>query len=113
MQVRSCYYLYLTLLHSYPSGLQTGDRHSLAELHKMVAADPEMQNLTDEKKQEYLSTLSNTRDTQKQGVRANNAAASRDVLKAVESIQDQVSPKIYMILECSLMYLLRTARPSA
>ena len=74
------------------SGLQTGERHSLAELHKMVATDPKMQDLTDEKKEEYLSALSNTRDAQKLSVRANNAAATRDVLKTVESIQNQVSP---------------------
>ena len=74
------------------SGLQTGERYSLAELHKMVATDPKMQDLTDEKKEEYLSALSNTRDVQKLSVRANNAAAARDVLKTVESIQNQVSP---------------------
>lgn len=83
--------LYISLLCDCSSGLQTGEQHSLAKLHNMIAADLKMQNLTDEKKQEYLNALSSTRDTQKHGVHANNAAAARDVFKTVESIQDQVS----------------------
>ena len=106
--------LYISLLCDCSSGLQTGEHHSLAKLHNMIAANPKMQNLTDEKKQEYLNALSSTRGTQKHGVRANNAAAARDVFKTVESIQDQVvSPAFHVILECLLVYLLCTAGPSA
>jgi len=71
-------------------GLQSGEHHSLAEVQKMVAEDPAMQNLTEEKKQTYLAELSNSRYTQKHGVRANNAAAARDVFKTIEKIQNEV-----------------------
>ena len=56
----------------------------------MVAEDPKMQDLTEEKKQEYISALSNTRDMQMHGVHANNTAAAWDVLKTVNRIQFEV-----------------------
>ena len=56
----------------------------------MVVEDPGMQNLTEEEKQTYLAELSNSRYTQKHGVCTNNAAATRDVFKTVEKIQNEV-----------------------
>ena len=79
-------------------GLPSGERHSLAEVQKLVAEDPETQNLTEEKKQAYLAELSNSRYAQKHGVRANNAAAARDVFKTVEKIENEVGVFLFVHL---------------
>ena len=88
MLVSTCYLLSI-LLTSF-IGRESGERHSLAEIQKMVAGDPEMQSLTEEKKQAYLAELANSRYTQQHGVRANNAAAARDVFKTIERVQNEV-----------------------
>ena len=78
-------------------GLQSGERHSLAEVQRMVTEDPGMQNLTEEEKQTYLAELLNSRYTQKHGVRTNNAAAAHDVFKTVEKIQNEVCSSLFSI----------------
>ena len=95
--------IYSVLLLTPFVGLQTGERHSLVEVQKMVAEDPEMQSLTEEKKQTYLAELSNSRYAQKHGVRANNAAAARDVLKTVEMIQHEVCSSL-SVYQCLLRF---------
>ena len=88
MLVSACY-LFSILLTSF-IGCESGEHHSLAEIQKMVAEDLEMQSLTEEKKQVYLAELANSRYTQKHDVRANNAAAARDVFKTIEKVQNEV-----------------------
>ena len=74
----------------------------------MVSQDPRMQNLTPEQKNGYISALAQDRDVKQHGVRANNAAAARDVLATTDRITREVSPisLSLRVLPLSIMYSL-------
>ena len=81
------------------SGREVGKRYNLNEVRDMVLQDMNMQNLTDEAKDQYISTLAQARDVKQHGVRANNAAAAQDVLATTDRISREVS-HLFFILCC-------------
>ena len=69
----------------------------------MVLQDPKMQDLTPEQKNEYISALAQDRDVKQHGVRANNAAAARDVLATTDHISKEVSYPFLFLFLCVLL----------
>ncbi|KII92206.1 hypothetical protein PLICRDRAFT_27424 [Plicaturopsis crispa FD-325 SS-3] len=73
------------LIHAKAEEVNAGSRRNLAELTELVANDPDMKNLTKAEKKSYLEKLEEHREKKFTGLRANNAAAARDVLATVEA----------------------------
>ena len=68
-----------------------GERKSLAELKKMAQDDPELQNLSKERKQELINDLMEARADKKKNARGSNKAAARDVQFTIDRVTDEVS----------------------
>jgi hypothetical protein len=80
----------LTTLHI--QDLPPGQKVKMSELKALAADDEAMQNLTPEEEQDFIDKLTEFREQKTTGVRANNAAAARDMLCTSDSINRQVSP---------------------
>ena len=63
----------------------------MSELKALAADDEAMQNLTPEEEQEFINQLTEFREHKTTSVRANNAAAARNMLCTSDSINRQVS----------------------
>jgi hypothetical protein len=59
----------------------------------LIQDDDELQNMTDEKKQEIISALEDHRQLKRAGVRASNRAAAQDVHLTIEKINAEVLPQ--------------------
>ncbi|KIK13136.1 hypothetical protein PISMIDRAFT_18196 [Pisolithus microcarpus 441] len=68
----------------------SGQKFQLKELQEMVANDPDMQNLDEETKQQYLGELKESRSCKSIGVRSTNTAASRDVQATLKKVYGEV-----------------------
>ncbi|KAI6018895.1 hypothetical protein BKA83DRAFT_4057608 [Pisolithus microcarpus] len=68
-----------------------GTKYSLKEIQQMVKDDERLQNLSQEEMNQYIATLEEHRDTKIHGVRANNVAASRDVLATTDKIAKELN----------------------
>ncbi len=71
-------------------GRALGERVPLNEIQKLAKADPELQNLSEEKKQELLNALEEHRKVNKHGLRASNLSASLDVKSTMDQIGSEV-----------------------
>ena len=64
----------------------------------MVKEDERLQNLTQEEVDAHVAALNEHRDAKIHGVRANNIAASRDVLAITDKVSKEVSG-IFTVLQ--------------
>ncbi|KAF9242896.1 hypothetical protein BU15DRAFT_43446 [Melanogaster broomeanus] len=83
------------LVHAKAVEVNTGQR-GVHDLTKMVQEDLKARTLTCEEEEEYIMKLAEHRDVKVHGVRANNTAASRDVLVTVDRVATEV--RIYATL---------------
>ncbi|KAI5984400.1 hypothetical protein EDD15DRAFT_2133191, partial [Pisolithus albus] len=67
----------------------------LKELQKMVADDPDMQNLDEETKRKYLGELKESRSLKAVGIRSTNTAASRDVQATLKKVYGELQALTY------------------
>jgi len=79
--------------------LPPGQKTKLAELKALVDDDDTFKNLSKEQEDELIDNLIEHRDNRKHGVRANNAAAARDILCTGDAMTDLVciSSRLYAI----------------
>ena len=70
----------------------------MKEIQQMVKEDERLQNLTQEEVDAHIAALNEHRDTKIHGVRANNIAASRDVLAITDKVSKEVSG-IFTVLQ--------------
>jgi hypothetical protein len=68
-----------------------GERKSLAELKQLAQVDPELQNLSKERKQELINDLIEARANKKTNTWGSNKAAARDVQSTIDRVTDEVS----------------------
>ncbi|KAG1868645.1 hypothetical protein F4604DRAFT_1584515 [Suillus subluteus] len=68
-----------------------GSRYKIVELREMVMNDPEMNDLTKDKKAGYIAALREHREQKVTHVRGNNMAAARDVLLTTENIVKELN----------------------
>ncbi|KAG1805955.1 uncharacterized protein BJ212DRAFT_1283120 [Suillus subaureus] len=80
----SCSYIYILLQ-------QDSSRYILPELHKMVAEDADMQDLTRDEKAAYVAILSEHCDKKVSSVQANNIATAQDVLTTTERVVKELN----------------------
>ncbi|KAI6015896.1 hypothetical protein BKA83DRAFT_4060901, partial [Pisolithus microcarpus] len=73
----------------------SGQKFQLKELQEMVANDPDMQNLDEETKQQYLGELKESRSCKSIGVRSTNTAASRDVQATLKKVYGELQALAY------------------
>ncbi|KAI6029351.1 hypothetical protein BKA83DRAFT_4047933, partial [Pisolithus microcarpus] len=73
----------------------SGQKFQLKELQEMVANDPDMQNLDEETKQQYLGELKESRSCKSIGVRSTNTAASRDVQATLKKVYGELQALTY------------------
>ncbi|KAG2738623.1 hypothetical protein P692DRAFT_20758224 [Suillus brevipes Sb2] len=66
--------------------LPAGSRYSMAELREMVVTDPNTKNLTQERREAYITALEEHRERKVVGVWAHNLAAARDVVSTTDRI---------------------------
>ena len=62
-----------------------------------------MQDLTPKQKNEYILALAQDHDVKQHSVRANNAAAARDVLATSDCISKEVSYSFLFLFFCVLL----------
>ncbi|KAI6018967.1 hypothetical protein BKA83DRAFT_4057712, partial [Pisolithus microcarpus] len=73
----------------------SGQKFQLKELQEMVANDPDMQNLDEETKQQYLGELKESHSCKSIGVRSTNTAASRDVQATLKKVYGELQALAY------------------
>ena len=71
--------------------LPMGERKSLTELKQMAQDDPELQNLSRERKKELINDLIEARADKKNNARGSNRAAAQDVQSTIDRVTDEVS----------------------
>jgi hypothetical protein len=89
----------LTIQH--PLDLPLGERKSLAELKQMAQDDPELQNLSKERKQQLIDDLVEARADKKSNARGSNKSAARDVQSTIDRVTDEVSQRSPFIIAIS------------
>ncbi|KAI5984924.1 hypothetical protein EDC04DRAFT_2590671, partial [Pisolithus marmoratus] len=68
----------------------SGSKYSLKEIQQMVKEDEQLQNLTQEEMDQYITALNEHHDMKVHGIRANNVAAARDVLATTNKITKEL-----------------------
>ncbi|KAI6006892.1 hypothetical protein EDD15DRAFT_2357940 [Pisolithus albus] len=73
----------------------SGQKFQLKELQKMVADDPDMQNLDEETKRKYLGELKESCSLKAVGIRSTNTAASHDVQATLKKVYGELQALAY------------------
>ncbi|KAH7905913.1 hypothetical protein BJ138DRAFT_1017035 [Hygrophoropsis aurantiaca] len=76
------------LLHAKAQSVNSskGEKYTIAEIRELVKEDSEMQNLDPEQAKVYIDELAEHRELQKHGMRANNAAAAKDMYSTLTNV---------------------------
>ncbi|KAF8338599.1 hypothetical protein F5887DRAFT_982590 [Amanita rubescens] len=72
------------------AGRALGERVPLNEIQKMAKTDPELQNLSEEKKRELLDALEEHRKVNEHGLRTSNLSASLDMKSTMDQIGSEM-----------------------
>ncbi|KAH7904274.1 hypothetical protein BJ138DRAFT_1019348 [Hygrophoropsis aurantiaca] len=64
----------------------TGSKYKANEIRELIKNDPAMQNLDSDQEESFINELNEFRKLQKFGMRANNAAAARDMLSTLDNV---------------------------
>ncbi|KAH7903764.1 hypothetical protein BJ138DRAFT_979037, partial [Hygrophoropsis aurantiaca] len=63
-----------------------GAKYTIAEIRELIKEDPVMQNLQPDQAQKYIDELAEHRELLKHGMRANNAAAAKDMYSTLGNV---------------------------
>lgn len=74
--------------------LPPGQKTKLAELKALVDDDAALKDLSKEQEEELINNLLEYRENRRSGVRANNAAAARDILCTGDTMTELVRTSI-------------------
>ncbi|KAH7918001.1 hypothetical protein BV22DRAFT_1025317, partial [Leucogyrophana mollusca] len=74
------------LLHAKAEEVNKGAKYTTKEIRELVKDDPDMQDLDSDQEQHYIDELNEYRKLRKFGMRANNAAAARDMLSTMDNV---------------------------
>ncbi|KAH7904823.1 hypothetical protein BJ138DRAFT_978571, partial [Hygrophoropsis aurantiaca] len=83
-----------------------GNKYKLSEIREI--AKEEQRTLTAEQKEQVIQDLLQHRETQRTGVRANNAAAARDALSSVEKVTKELEAIYERTGVCSTLFVTRS-----
>ncbi|KAF9231140.1 hypothetical protein BU15DRAFT_68578 [Melanogaster broomeanus] len=72
------------------TGRPVGSKFPMVDIQRMVQEDLQARTLTCEEEEEFITKLAEHRDVRVHGVRANNTAASRDVLVTVDRVATEL-----------------------
>ena len=83
------------ILSDYWVGLPLGERLKMSQIRELVAANPELQDLTKEQEAELKQKVLDDRQRKKLGARVTNKSAAQDYCACLSALNDMVSVALY------------------